>query len=97
MIAGVGGAGFGAWTGDATALAAGRLGLERPIDEQTDLPMIADHDARTRTGVHSALEVDPLLDTLGATISGETLKAIVQTEPALRAALVLGSPDFMRR
>ena len=81
----------------ATALAAGRLGLERPIDAETGLPMAAVNDTRAGAGAPRALAVNPLLDTLGVTISGQTLKAVAQTEPALRAALVLGSPDFMRR
>jgi uncharacterized protein (DUF1800 family) len=52
--------------------------------------------------VLSAAEADPvdldrLLDTLGDAVSGKTLKALTTTQPQLRAALVLGSPDFMRR
>ncbi len=42
--------------------------------------------------------VDPqtLLGTLGPGISGKTRAAVAEASPALRAALVLGSPDFMR-
>lgn len=41
--------------------------------------------------------VDPqaLLATLGESISGKTREAVRQSDPGLRAALILGSPDFM--
>lgn len=83
--------------GFATALAAGKIPLERAIDPQTGLPLASVDSGRSDSGSGNALEVDPLLDTLGETISDKTLKAVAETEPALRAALVLGSPDFMRR
>ena len=33
----------------------------------------------------------------GSTLSSTTRAALVLAAPALRAALILGSPDFMRR
>lgn len=42
------------------------------------------------------LDADALLATLGDGISARTRAEIVRAEPGLRAALVLGSPDFMR-
>ncbi len=71
----------------ATALAAGRL----PLDRQRGLGAPA-----SETGAPAPLPVDGLLDALGESISGKTLQVIAQSEVPLRAALVLGSPDFMR-
>lgn len=42
------------------------------------------------------LDADALLATVAPAISSTTLSTINQSEPRLRAALVLGSPDFMR-
>jgi len=42
------------------------------------------------------LDADVLLSTLGGSISARTRAKVLQSPPALRAALVLGSPDFMR-
>jgi uncharacterized protein (DUF1800 family) len=58
-------------------------------------------------GAGNALRFDPawasaplqspaLLATLGPAISARTREVVAQSDPALRAALVLGSPDFMR-
>jgi uncharacterized protein (DUF1800 family) len=47
-------------------------------------------------GNGQALDADALLGTLGDTISAKTRATVVQADPRLRAALVLGSPDFMR-
>ncbi len=38
-----------------------------------------------------------LADTLGAELAPETASAVEQASPALRSALILGSPDFMMR
>ncbi len=43
-----------------------------------------------------AVDADALLKTLGPAISPKTRAVVEQSEPALRAAMVLGSPDFMR-
>ena len=43
------------------------------------------------------VEAAPLLATLGKGLSGRTHLAVTQAPPELKAALILGSPDFMRR
>jgi uncharacterized protein (DUF1800 family) len=43
-----------------------------------------------------AVDATALQATLGASISGATQAAVARSEPGLRAALLLGSPDFMR-
>ena len=43
------------------------------------------------------VEAAPLLATLGTGLSGRTHLAVTQAPPELQAALILGSPDFMRR
>jgi uncharacterized protein (DUF1800 family) len=74
----------------ATALASGRLPLDR----------IPDPDARrgmgNRQGPISPVNSDQLVATLGASISEPTRQTMASSQPALRAALLLGSPDFMR-
>ena len=89
----------------ATALASGRLPLARPIDAGDGEPMgaramqrVADRPA---AGFNPAwatppVDADALLATLDESISARTRAAVAESEPALRAALVLGSPDFMR-
>ncbi len=79
----------------ATALAAGRLPLSRKPDADAGQPRPL--PGGPRGNEPEPLDVDRLLDALGDSISGKTLSAIANTEPQLRAALVLGSPDFMRR
>ena len=41
------------------------------------------------------VDVDLVLGALGSGISARTRDAVAQAQPGLRAALVLGSPDFM--
>jgi len=90
----------------ATALASGKLPLQRVDDpdaptsglkalqRQTDRAMRGDQPV---DGATPPADADALLTTLGPQISDKTRAAIVASPPALRAALVLGSPDFMRR
>ena len=88
----------------ATALAAGRLPLlRRPDDEpEADRGPAARAIAATGadplgvTGRPDPLGAAALLETLGPAIGDKTRDAVAQAEPGLRAALVLGSPDFMR-
>ena len=47
-------------------------------------------------GTSEPVDAAALLTTLDGSISPATLAAIEQSDPRLRAALVLGSPDFMR-
>jgi uncharacterized protein (DUF1800 family) len=92
----------------ATALASGKLPLQRADDPDAPAPaqgmkaMARQADkAMTRDqpveGSTPPVDVDALLATLGPAISDKTRAAIAASQPALRAALVLGSPDFMRR
>jgi len=83
----------------ATALSSGRLPLDTSKFDagqgmgRKQLEKQADTNKRTNV---AALDVEPILKTLGSSISPETV-ALIRTNPErLRAAMVLGSPDFMR-
>jgi hypothetical protein len=92
----------------ATVLASGKLPLQR-IDDP-DAPAAnngikamerqADRAANGNQPVEGAtppVDAATLLATLGPAISDKTRRAVENAQPTLRAALVLGSPDFMRR
>jgi uncharacterized protein (DUF1800 family) len=94
--------------GFATALAAGRLPLARVDDPglpggngrqamERQLDRAQDDADRAAAGSTPPLDADALLATLGPAIGPKTRAAVAAAAPALRAALVLGSPDFMRR
>lgn len=75
----------------ATALAAGRLPLVRA-------PAAARGGSADEIDAFTApLSADALLDTLGGGISAATRATIARAPQGLQAAMVLGSPDFMRR
>jgi uncharacterized protein (DUF1800 family) len=92
----------------ATALASGRLPLQRvdftdapagangmkAMERQTDRAM---NKGVAVEGATPPVDVTALLATLGPAISDKTRAAVAGSPPPLRAALVLGSPDFMRR
>jgi uncharacterized protein (DUF1800 family) len=90
----------------ATALASGKLPLQRvddpnapaqgmkAMERQGDKSMARDQRVEGST---PPLDANALLATLGPAISDKTRAAVATSPPALRAALVLGSPDFMRR
>lgn len=92
----------------ATALASGRLPLQRvddpnapagangmkALERQTDRAMNQDVAVEGST---PPVDVAALLATLGPAISDKTRAAVAGSPPPLQAALVLGSPDFMRR
>ena len=92
----------------ATALASGKLPLQRmddpeapapargikAMERQADKAMARDPPVEGST---PPVDAGALLATLGPAISDKTRAAIATSPPALRAALVLGSPDFMRR
>jgi uncharacterized protein (DUF1800 family) len=83
----------------ATMLASGRVPLDRLPDTEEGVRMNKQsvHMERASDGrAAAALNAGRLLDTLGSSISNHTRDAIAASPPALRAALVLGSPDFMR-
>jgi len=90
----------------ATALASGRLPLQRVVDPDAPAPGLkamarqADQAlarAQPAEGSTTPVDADALLDTLGPAIPDRTRAAVAAASPALRAAMVLGSPDFMRR
>ena len=92
----------------ATALASGRLPLQRvddpaappapggmkAMERQADRAMNRDQPVEGST---PPVDAAALLATLGPAISDRTRAAVADSQPALQAALVLGSPDFMRR
>jgi uncharacterized protein (DUF1800 family) len=85
----------------ATALASGRLPLAKPADpsDGRGTGKRALERAARREQVNlstSAVDADLLVTTLGSSISARTRDTVANSPPALRAALVFGSPDFMR-
>jgi uncharacterized protein (DUF1800 family) len=88
----------------ATALASGRLPIARIPDAYIDAAASNDMGqrqlaqvAKTRTGDRSeVVDADLLLDTLGTSISTATRTTVEKNASTLRAAMILGSPDFMR-
>jgi uncharacterized protein (DUF1800 family) len=85
----------------ATALASGRLPLADKIENDAQgmgkkqLEKQAERTNKVRPNTQP-LDADSVLKTLGSSISGET-RTLISASPAnLRAAMVLGSPDFMR-
>jgi uncharacterized protein (DUF1800 family) len=92
----------------ATALASGKLPLQRiddpaapaagngvkAMERQADRAMNANQPVEGST---PPVDAATLLATLGPAISDKTRRAVENSSPNLRAALVLGSPDFMRR
>jgi uncharacterized protein (DUF1800 family) len=92
----------------ATALASGRLPLQRVDDpnapaEPNGMKAMARQADRAMARADAAegstppVDAGALLATLGPAISDRTRATVAAEQPALRAALVLGSPDFMRR
>ncbi len=91
----------------ATALAQGRLPLVRAIDPEmayvgmNKAALDRAATASTRAGLANAdmppIDADSLMTTLGNGLSVKTRTTIATADPGLRAALVLGSPDFMHR
>jgi uncharacterized protein (DUF1800 family) len=77
-----------------TALASGRLPIDRPAPPPSDDRAAPAAQAPLQV---AALQPVPLLETLGPTIGDRTRGIVLGSEPRLAAALVLGSPDFMRR
>ena len=92
----------------ATALASGKLPLQRvddpnapaggnglkAMERQADRALAGNQPVEGST---PPVDAATLLATLGPTIPDKTRAAVTNAPPALRAALVLGSPDFMRR
>jgi len=89
----------------ATALAGGRLPLStapgapppQPLPAFVDVSMAALPVAAPSTPKMAALDPDALEAALGASVSRRTLDIVQQKPDNLRAAMLLGSPDFMQR
>ena len=83
----------------ATVLASGRLPLAKPDDADTDAGAMTDANRAERADrdrwMMSPVDAVQLLTTLGSNLSTSTRDAVLGAQPALRSALVLGSPDFM--
>ena len=90
----------------ATAFASGKLPLARPIDEANSgganlkaLQRAADKGIEARINpawTTPPVDATALLSTVGESVSAKTRATVAQSDPTLRAALLLGSPDFMR-
>jgi len=86
----------------AVAFASGRLPFARPLESTDDGTRTIKREM-TREGegkfhpdwASPPVDSDALLSTVAGAISPTTLTTVRQSEPRLRAALVLGSPDFM--
>jgi uncharacterized protein (DUF1800 family) len=87
----------------ATALASGRMPLAQlpdPAEPGGMNPKTLERQAEKldtgKTPPGPPVDAHALLATLGSSVSPRTRAALDTTAPALRAALLLGSPDFMR-
>ncbi len=80
----------------ATGLGTGNLPLERPPDEHGPELAAGDHPERPAQKM-PPLEPGRLAAALGADFTASTSEAIAAADPKLRAALILGSPEFMTR
>lgn len=90
----------------ATALAGGRLPLAsrpkapvplRQMTSMIDGQMLAVADSAAPMPALAAVDSLQLQATLGSAISGRTLATVAASAAPLRAAMLLGSPDFMQR
>ncbi|MES2069519.1 MAG: DUF1800 domain-containing protein [Pseudomonadota bacterium] len=85
----------------ATALASGRLALNKTVDDgdkmgKRQLERQADGQDRGNVQGMAPLNAQDLMATLGPGISSRTREVVAQNPEALRAAMLLGSPDFMQ-
>jgi len=80
----------------ATAFAQGNLPVASLPPVMPEPQMISD-PAPTPTSKDEPVDIAHLQQVLGASISDRTRDALARAPPELRAALILGSPDFMRR
>ncbi len=91
----------------ATALASGRMPLARAVNPdarnngmkamEKEMEKASGDDDAEVAGSTPPVDENALLATLGPAIAPATRATIAQSAPNLRAALVLGSPDFMKR
>ena len=93
----------------ASSLAGGKLPLAqvpdipngdavKPLRQTQDqgMPAMMVTTTTTRPADLPVLEAAPLLATIGPAISARTSDTVARNPPALRAAMLLGSPDFMQ-
>jgi uncharacterized protein (DUF1800 family) len=87
----------------ATAVASGRVPLSAGLKNQvkTDLPVMPSAMPVNPNQIRQQSRIQPvdasqLAMTLGNSFSNQTQSAIASSPPQLRAALMLGSPEFMR-
>ena len=92
--------------GFATGLGRGALPLKSPPPEQVAANAMATPQLVSDPAVPAAkpeppkgdpLDPAPLVQLLGPSLSDQTVATVEQAPPGLQAALILGSPDFMRR
>ncbi len=82
----------------ATAVSAGQLILApQPANGMDPMAETAERSMDTPAASISHLDSGALVNTVGNKISKETRATVKDSPPALRAALILGSPDFMYR
>ncbi|MBX9716947.1 MAG: DUF1800 domain-containing protein, partial [Burkholderiaceae bacterium] len=89
----------------ATAFASGKLPFARPMSDTDAKGMGAKAMQRAADKGDGArfnpawatapIDGEALLNTLGESVSATTRATVAQSDPVLRAALLLGSPDFM--
>ncbi len=80
----------------ATALASGRLPLSQPPQEESGLARNMGGKAGDPSARGRPVDAARLADTLGNRFSPRTKSAIAEAAAPLRAALILGSPEFMQ-
>ena len=85
----------------ATALAAGRIALNQQPPAPGTAPVTPAQVNRAalneaRPVVMPPVDWQALLATIGPGIGGRTRQVVEASEPSMRAALLLGSPEFMR-
>jgi uncharacterized protein (DUF1800 family) len=72
----------------AAALAGGKLPTGTALSPYADL---------LRSRAASSVNTARLEEIFGSTMANATRQAVAEAAPTLRATLILGSPDFMRR
>ena len=78
----------------ATAIASGNIPLSRlPMPKNQMSVNIRPQQNSPRI----AVDTEQLMNTLGNAFSDKTQNAIATNSPQIRSALILGSPEFMRR
>jgi len=82
----------------ATALGAGQLRLaEQPRNAMDEMTPAAEKRMDSQPPADKPVDYTMLVNTVGNKISQQTRTTVDDSPPALRAALILGSPEFMHR